>query len=330
MSTAVASPAPLNDPSASAGAKPVLIVVMGTSGSGKSTLGSQLASALAIPFIDGDDLHPASNVEKMSRGIPLTDDDREPWLRKIRRTAIELTRPASQHLARGLTRGQHRDEILKRFLEVDEDDVDHVRKLAEVYETSAVQEAQDAEAGKLGASQGAPTKFLDPRHHPSTRSSSGGGVRRRGCVIACSALKRSYRQLLRGNIADLASYDAADPHRAELGAPPDLDVYHVYMDLSADILWGRMQARKNHFMKFEMLKSQLDTLEVPVEDVEYAAAAAAAPTRAPAGGDKGNGKAGAAKGEPGVIVVPVEADTATEEVTRRAKQRIDNVVGRLA
>lgn len=59
---------------------PIAIIVMGVSGSGKSSVGEALATRLGIPFIDGDDLHPASNVKKMSAGTPLTDDDRWPWL----------------------------------------------------------------------------------------------------------------------------------------------------------------------------------------------------------------------------------------------------------
>jgi gluconokinase len=53
---------------------------MGVTGSGKSTVGTRLASRLGWPFVEGDDYHSTSNVEKMRRGIPLTDADREPWL----------------------------------------------------------------------------------------------------------------------------------------------------------------------------------------------------------------------------------------------------------
>ncbi|OWV71998.1 gluconokinase [Rhizobium sp. R634] len=60
--------------------KPHAIIVMGVSGCGKSSVGERLAGALHLPFVEGDALHPAANVEKMSKGIPLTDEDRMPWL----------------------------------------------------------------------------------------------------------------------------------------------------------------------------------------------------------------------------------------------------------
>ncbi|MBX5226536.1 gluconokinase [Rhizobium sp. NLR9b] len=56
------------------------IIVMGVSGCGKSSVGEKLAEALHLAFLEGDALHPAANVEKMSKGIPLTDEDRMPWL----------------------------------------------------------------------------------------------------------------------------------------------------------------------------------------------------------------------------------------------------------
>lgn len=59
------------------------IVVMGVSGSGKSTVGKLIAAQLGCPFRDADSFHPPANIEKMSRGEPLTDDDRWPWLRAI-------------------------------------------------------------------------------------------------------------------------------------------------------------------------------------------------------------------------------------------------------
>ncbi len=81
---------------------PTLLIVMGTSGSGKSTVGSSLSSALSCPFVDGDDLHPAANVEKMSQGHPLNDEDREPWLKKIRRSGLELALGQNADLSSGV------------------------------------------------------------------------------------------------------------------------------------------------------------------------------------------------------------------------------------
>jgi gluconokinase len=61
----------------------MIIVIMGVAGSGKSTLGQLLAAELRWKFLDGDSLHPPRNLEKMAHGIPLTDDDRAPWLTSI-------------------------------------------------------------------------------------------------------------------------------------------------------------------------------------------------------------------------------------------------------
>lgn len=58
-------------------------VVMGVSGCGKSTVGQALARALDVPFVEGDQFHPAANVAKMSAGIALEDDDRAGWLRAL-------------------------------------------------------------------------------------------------------------------------------------------------------------------------------------------------------------------------------------------------------
>src|SRR5580658_2316839 len=63
-----------------AAAMPSILVVMGVSGSGKSTMGTQLALQLHWEFEDGDWFHPARNIDKMQAGIPLTDEDRAPWL----------------------------------------------------------------------------------------------------------------------------------------------------------------------------------------------------------------------------------------------------------
>jgi gluconokinase len=61
------------------------VIVMGVSGSGKTTVGAAVAEAFGVPFIEGDALHPAANVGKMRQGIPLTDEDRWPWLDRVAR-----------------------------------------------------------------------------------------------------------------------------------------------------------------------------------------------------------------------------------------------------
>lgn len=61
----------------------MIVIVAGVSGSGKSTVGALLAGRLGWRFADADKFHPAANVEKMRAGVPLTDEDRWPWLRAI-------------------------------------------------------------------------------------------------------------------------------------------------------------------------------------------------------------------------------------------------------
>jgi len=133
---------------------------MGPAGSGKTTVGKLLAAQLSWEFADGDDFHPLANIAKMSRGIPLTDEDRLPWLKSIR-------------------------DAMRQW------------------------QAQ----GKNG-------------------------------VIACSALKRSYRELL------------------GIGANGK-DVRLVYLKGTCDLLLERLHSRKGHYMKDKMLLSQLADLEEP-------------------------------------------------------------------
>lgn len=131
-------------------------VVMGVSGCGKSEVGQRLATALGVPFLEGDAYHPAANVDKMAAGIPLTDIDRAGWLASLR------------------------DEI------------------------------------------------------------AAASARGEGLVLACSALKRRYRDLLR----------EADPR-----------LHFVHLDGARTLIAQRMLARTAHFMPTSLLDSQLADLE---------------------------------------------------------------------
>jgi gluconokinase len=190
----------------------VFLVVMGVSGTGKSTLGAALSKALRLPFIDGDDLHPQSNVDKMSRGDPLTDADRQPWLETIRRAAVSsvLNQLGDDH-------GSHA-------------------------EPNAILEMEKSldERSMLGCSgQPSPARDEDQKS---------------GIIIACSALKGSYRSVLRGEILSGAE---GSKHSGKL------PTWFVYMKGSREVLMDRMMKRQGHFMKAEMLDSQLKTLESP-------------------------------------------------------------------
>lgn len=62
---------------------PRVIIVMGVAGAGKTTIGGLLAARLGLPFYDADDFHPPENLQKLSRNIALTEEDRQPWLRDL-------------------------------------------------------------------------------------------------------------------------------------------------------------------------------------------------------------------------------------------------------
>ncbi|WP_046471764.1 gluconokinase [Allosalinactinospora lopnorensis] len=131
-------------------------VFMGVSGSGKSTVAQHVAERLSLPFAEADDFHPHPNIDKMSQGVPLTDEDRRPWLSAL--------------------------------------------------------------AGWIAAHES---------HGQAT-------------IMACSALRRSYRDLLRE------------------GAP---DVRFIHLDGSRELIADRLQERSCHFMPTGLLDSQIATLE---------------------------------------------------------------------
>ena len=139
-----------------------VVVVIGVSGSGKSTIATALAQRLGWALCEGDDLHSPAAVEKMSVGVPLSDDDRWPWLQRV-------------------------------------------------------------------------ADWIDDR----LRSGEPG-------VVACSALRRSYRDVLR---------------RGEPG-----DVVFVYLDGSPQRIRERLTGRKDHFMPMSLLDDQFARLEPPGPD----------------------------------------------------------------
>lgn len=91
---------------------PRTIVVMGVSGCGKSLIGASLARQLGAVFEDADDFHPPSNKAKMSRGIPLTDEDRWPWYRILRDRILEMRNTGNSYvLACSALKESHRERL---------------------------------------------------------------------------------------------------------------------------------------------------------------------------------------------------------------------------
>jgi len=140
----------------------MIIIIMGVAGCGKTTVGKLLSQKLDWRFVEGDEFHPPANVEKMSKGIPLQDEDRWPWL-QILRSIIEES--------------IHKNENV---------------------------------------------------------------------VVACSALKAAYRNILWGS---------------------NKDVRLVYLKGSFEIIEKRIQERKGHFMPSALLKSQFSALEEPQDAI---------------------------------------------------------------
>ena len=90
-----------------------IVIVMGVSGSGKTTVGRLLAERAGWPFFDGDDFHPDANVEKMRRGMALTDADRWPWLEALRALIRDLAaRGQSAVVACSALRASYRERLL--------------------------------------------------------------------------------------------------------------------------------------------------------------------------------------------------------------------------
>jgi carbohydrate kinase (thermoresistant glucokinase family) len=91
----------------------MIIVLMGVSGSGKTTVGRRLAAELGWNFYEGDEYHPSENLDKMRRGIPLTDNDRTPWLESLRELIYTfLANGESAVLACSALKEKYREYVL--------------------------------------------------------------------------------------------------------------------------------------------------------------------------------------------------------------------------
>jgi gluconokinase len=115
---------------------PMAIIVMGVAGSGKSTLGASLASAIGCPFLEGDDFHSAQAIERMGAGIPLTDEDRWPWLDRLGRAiGAEITRHAIAVASCSALRRAYRERLRQAiaapigFVLLDADPAELLRRL---------------------------------------------------------------------------------------------------------------------------------------------------------------------------------------------------------
>jgi gluconokinase len=94
----------------------IVIVLMGAAGAGKTTVGRRLAEQLGWAFLDGDAVHPIENIAKMSRGTPLTDEDRRPWLQALRESVCGWSaQDANAVLAASLLTRAHRAAVLAEY-----------------------------------------------------------------------------------------------------------------------------------------------------------------------------------------------------------------------
>lgn len=94
----------------------MIIIVMGVAGAGKTTIGRSLAAALRWRFCDADTFHSAANIDKLRRGLPLTDEDRAPWLAEIHAAMGRwIQRGEPVVLACSLLKASYRDRVLTGY-----------------------------------------------------------------------------------------------------------------------------------------------------------------------------------------------------------------------
>jgi len=94
----------------------MVIILMGVAGAGKTTVGEHLARELHWQFCDADAFHPNENVEKMAQGLPLTEEDRRPWLQGLRSALVEwVNKSVNVVLASSLVKQSHRTTVLEGY-----------------------------------------------------------------------------------------------------------------------------------------------------------------------------------------------------------------------
>lgn len=146
-----------------------------------------LADALDIPFIDGDSLHPKTNIDKMSAGTPLTDEDRLPWLALIRSTAEKVCRE------------------------------DWVLKQRDIFGLSPTGGDGNLNRDAQDIASMAEWEFGEGWRWKKAKTPQNMGLRRPAVIFACSALKGWYRDILRGKVkVDLPTYDANGDETSEV------------------------------------------------------------------------------------------------------------------
>jgi len=96
----------------------MVYIVMGVSGCGKTTVGTLLANEKKVPFFDADDFHPEDNIQKMQAGLPLNDDDREPWLNILSEKIREWNDESGAVLACSALKKSYRNTLTSESSEV--------------------------------------------------------------------------------------------------------------------------------------------------------------------------------------------------------------------